>query len=270
MTADASTVVDGSGRGRMPRWRKVLLVIAALLVGFTLAIAATWVGRFPSVEPGPLEAVLDDPTLEVTTTDDRVTLAPVDGDTTTTTVVFYPGAGVPPQAYLATWAPVVREDGVTVVIPTMPLRLAVLDANAAAGIREAVADEASEDDGTWWVGGHSLGGAMAASFLADEPEGTWDGLVLWGAYPSGDALADRDDLAVVSVSGTRDGLTTAEDVEASRANLPDDAVFAVLDGVNHAQFGAYGDQSGDLEATVDDHAARREIATATAEVVGLG
>lgn len=269
MTSGRVAADDDLGDGRMPRWRKVLLVLAAVLVGFTLAVGGTWVGRYPSVEPGPRQAVLDDPTLEVTTTDDRVTLAPVDGGTNTT-VVFYPGAGVPPQAYLATWAPIVRKDGVTVVIPTMPLRLAVLDANAAAGIRAAVADEALEDDGTWWVGGHSLGGAMAASFLADEPEGAWDGLVLWGAYPSGDALADRDDLAVVSVSGTRDGLTTPQDVETSRANLPDAAVFAVLDGVNHAQFGAYGDQSGDLEATVDDDTARREIAAATSAVVGAG
>lgn len=269
MTSERVAADDARGARRMPRWRKVLLVLVAVLVGFTMAVAGTWVLRYPSVEPGPRQAVLDDPTLEVTTTDDRVTLAPVDGGTNTT-VVFYPGAGVPPQAYLATWAPIVREQGLTVVIPSMPLRLAVLDANAATGIRAAVADEALEDDGTWWVGGHSLGGAMAASFLADEPADRWDGLLLWGAYPSGDALADRDDLAVVSVSGSRDGLTTPEDVEASRANLPGTTVFAVLDGVNHTQFGAYGDQRGDLEATVDDDRARREIADATGEVFGPG
>lgn len=247
-------------------------MVLAVVLGFALAGVGVWVLRLPAAEPDALAAVLDDPALEVTRTDDLVTLAPAAGESDTT-VVFYPGASVPPEAYLATWAEVVRDDAVTVRIPRMPLRLAVLDRDAADGVRAAAVRD-GEDTEHWWIGGHSLGGAMAAAHLADEapdePQGEWDGLVLWAAYPSGDALADRDDVAALSVSGTRDGLTTAEDVEASAANLPSGTDFVVLDGLTHAQFGAYGGQRGDGTATVDDDQARREIADATTTALDGG
>lgn len=245
-----------------PRWRRWLAVTVTVLAALVVLAIGAWVLLLPDVESAPLAAVLDDPDVSVVL-DGDVTIAPATG-TPTGTVVFYPGAGVPPEAYLPTWAPVVEAEGVRVIIPAMPLRLAVLDSDAAVAVRVAAGD----GDGPWWLGGHSLGGAMAASFLAGTDVGEWDGLVLWGAYPAGDGLADRDDLAVVSVSGARDGLTTPDEVEASRDDLPSDAVFTELEGVNHAQFGAYGDQRGDGEATVDDETARRLIAQAT--VSGLG
>jgi predicted alpha/beta-hydrolase family hydrolase len=241
---------------RRPRWATWTLRVVAGLVVLVVAAVGVWIALLPDTEPAPLQAVLDDQTLSVVRDGGDVTLTPA-GPVSDTTVVFYPGAGVPPDAYLATWAPVVRETSVRVVIPSMPLRLAVLDAGAAADVRGDV------DGGTWWVGGHSLGGAMASSFLAGTEPGAWDGLVLWAAYPAGEDLAVRDDIAVVSVAGSRDGLTTPEEVETSRDDLPADAAVVVLDGVNHAQFGTYGDQRGDGEATVDDATARTRIAEAT-------
>jgi hypothetical protein len=254
----------GGGSGR--RWVRWTLLTLATLAGLVVLAIGVWLAIVPDVEVDVLATVLDDPDLVVTTTDDAVQLEPAAG-ASDTTIVFYPGAGVPPDAYLATWAPVVEETAARVVIPTMPLRLAVLDLDAADDVREAAG---GGDDGEWWIGGHSLGGAMAASYLADAPAGEWEGLVLWGAYPAGDDLADRDDLTVVSVSGTRDGLTTTDEVDDSRADLPQDATFAVLEGVNHAQFGSYGEQMGDLEATVGDDEARAAIAAATAAGISGG
>lgn len=245
-----------------PRWRRWSVVGAATLLGLALLAVGIWVLLLPDVEAGPYAAVLEDPDVVVTETADAVTLEPSRG-AVAATVVFYPGAGVPPAAYLATWAPVVEDLGVRVLVPSMPLRLAVLDRDAAAELRADAA--APGDGGQWWVGGHSLGGAMAAGFLADAPTGTWDGLVLWAAYPADDGLARRDDLAVVSVAGSRDGLTTPAEVDASRSDLPPGADVTVLDGVNHAQFGTYGDQRGDLTSGLPDAQARERIAEATAD-----
>ena len=251
--------MSGPATGR--RWPRRLAITGAVLAGLVTVAVALWLLLLPDVEAAPLATVLEDPDVTVTLDGDGATIAPADG-TVTATVVFYPGAGVPPAAYLPTWAPVVEASAVRVVVPAMPLGLAVLDSDAAAAVRAEV-----DGDGEWWLGGHSLGGAMAASFLTDADPGTWDGLVLWAAYPPGDGLAVRDDLDVVSVSGTRDGLTTPEDVAASRDDLPPGTTFTALEGVNHAQFGAYGDQRGDGEATVDDDEARARIAAATAEVL---
>lgn len=243
---------------RWPRWlaRGAAAVVASLVVA-----VGVWLLLLPDVEQAPLDAVLDDPDVTVTIDHDGATIAPAAG-AAGTTVVFYPGAGVPPAAYLPTWAPVVEDVGVRVIIPSMPLGLAVLDRDAATEVRARTGG-----DGAWWVGGHSLGGAMAAAFLVDTEPGAWDGLVLWAAYPAGDGLAQRDDLRVVSVAGERDGLTTRAEVDASRADLPPSTTITVLDGVNHAQFGAYGDQRGDNTATVDDDRARALVATATADVL---
>ncbi|WP_238444883.1 alpha/beta hydrolase [Salsipaludibacter albus] len=253
--------VKTRGGRRWLRW------LGWAVVGLVLVVAgglAWWVLGAPDAEPGPLQAVVDDPDVEVTYGDDVVTVAPVGGaPDTAPSVVFYPGARVPPEAYVATWAPVVEATGATVHIPAMPLRLAVLDADAAAGVR---ADATTT--GPWFLAGHSLGGTMAASHAAATAD-DWDGVVFWASYPNGDVLADTG-LAVTSISGTADGLTTPDDVEASRADLPGDASFVVLDGVNHAQFGAYGEQGGDNPAEVDDVTARELVGDATVAALSGG
>ena len=267
--ADADSDAPASRR-RWWHWLVVALGVLVVVAGIGLA---WWIVGAPDAEPGPVAAASAFDGVEVSITDDLVTITPTgaaaDGVLSGDTMVFYPGARVPPEAYVVTWAPVVAETGIEVVIPSMPLRLAVLDIDAADGVRDEAQDEAEDQggeaavDGEWWVGGHSLGGTMAASFLADQPEGEWAGLVLWGSYPNGDVIVDRDDLAILSVSGSRDGLSTPDDIEASRADLPASSSFVVLEGVNHAQFGAYGDQGGDLEAEVEDDTAHAEVADAT-------
>ncbi len=59
------------------------------------------------------------------------------------------------------------------------------------------------------IGGHSLGGAMAARFV-DENPGMLGGLALWAGYPAeSNSLADNS-IAVISISGTLDGLAKCE------------------------------------------------------------
>jgi hypothetical protein len=102
---------------------------------------------------------------------------------------------------------------------------------------------------------------MAASYAHDHPS-TVNGLSLWASYPiASDSTADRTDLAVSSISGTNDGLATPADIEASIPFLPVQTEFLAIEGGNHAQFGWYGDQAGDLPATIT----REEQQAATVE-----
>lgn len=174
--------------------------------------------------------------------------------------IFYPGGRVLAEAY----APAMREiaeAGYLVVVPSMPLNLAVFAPYKASDI--IAANPAIE---TWVIGGHSLGGSMAATYANANPDRI-DGIVLWASYPqASDSLAD-DEMAAASVYGTLDGLLAVETVRDSGAYLPEDASFVAIEGGNHAQFGSYGDQSGDNDATVSREAQQAAAVEATLEVL---
>lgn len=239
------------------RWvRRALLgvglVLAVGVVGFLL-----WAGTPRPLEEDRFEAVLDDPAFEVGEVDGHLFLQAA-GASPDLGVVFYPGARVPAGAYLATWAEVVTRTDVVVFIPAMRLNLAVLSPNRAADIIAAHPEIA-----TWAVGGHSLGGSMAAAFAGENPEIA--GLVLWASYPAdGEVLAGRSDLQGVSVVGGRDGLATPSDVAERASFLPPGVPVEVIDGMNHAQFGAYGEQSGDRSPTLSPEQAASLLGEATA------
>jgi pimeloyl-ACP methyl ester carboxylesterase len=115
---------------------------------------------------------------------------------------------------------------------------------------------------TWAMGGHSLGGVVAADFAASHADAV-QGVVFWASYPR-DARLIGTNVQVLSISGSLDGLATPPKIDASRANLPADARFEVIAGGNHAQFGAYGNQRGDNPAKIsaDDQAAQTAALTA--------
>ena len=139
----------------------------------------------------------------------------------------------------------------------MPFNLAVFNPSAA----EAVI-AAHPEIRRWAVGGHSLGGAMAANFAFTHPDAV-QGLVLWAAYPAGNnSLADRQ-LAVVSIYGTADGLTTQAKVDASRPLLPHSTRYVAIEGGNHGQMGWYGPQSGDGVASISREAQQAQVVDAT-------
>jgi hypothetical protein len=173
-----------------------------------------------------------------------------------TGLVFYPGAKVDPRAYARILRPV-AEAGYTVVIIKFPFNLAVLSSDAA----EVVVGDAGDDIHRWVVGGHSLGGVMAATYASTDRE-ELSGLLLYAAYPS-KSLADRTALDVLSVYGTNDGLATVADIDKSKADLPPDTRFVPIVGGIHAYFGDYGPQSGDGTATITREDAQAQIAAAT-------
>lgn len=169
-----------------------------------------------------------------------------------TGIVLYPGGRVDARSY----APLAREiaaHGHTVILTKMPLSLAVLDAQAASSF---VDSEAYPWVLTWAIGGHSLGGAIAAQYAAEHPE--VDGLVLLAAYAAEGADLSARQIDVLDVVGTNDEVLTWESWEAGQARLPRQRATIKIEGGNHAQFGSYGPQRGDGTATIDE-AEQRDI-----------
>lgn len=260
-------------------WRRVLDVVLAV-AGIGWIVAMAWLRPFVAVDPA-LTALVSDGDVTVTESATRVELAPAGSaagtDPRTGTAVFFqPGAKVDARAYAAVLRPL-AEAGHTVVIAKQPLGVAFL----ATGAFDDARARLPEVD-RWVVGGHSLGGVVASTEAdaadsggAGDAGGAADvdgggapvvGLLLYASYPAGDLSASLT-ASVESVSGSRDGLTTPDDVEASRANLPDDSGFTVVDGGVHAFFGDYGPQPGDGVPTISHEEARSRISGASTRFV---
>lgn len=161
-------------------------------------------------------------------------------------IVFYPGAKVEYSAY----APLMRDlaqRGYLAVVVQMPFNFAFFDIDAADRVR---ADFPAV--GTWWVGGHSLGGSMAAQYAADRAasgDQALDGLVLLGAYTASDLSGT--DLGAITVYGSNDEVLNRTKLADSASLLPEGAETVEVEGGNHAGFGDYGPQSGDGDAAID-------------------
>jgi dienelactone hydrolase len=133
------------------------------------------------------------------------------------------------------------EHGVTCVLVEMPFNLAVLDMNAAKGMT----DKYPEVD-NWYIGGHSLGGSMAASFIADNTD-DFDGLILLGSYSTAEVT-----LPVLSVYGSEDQVLNREKYDKYKSNINASLTETVIDGGCHAYFGMYGAQDGDGTPSVSN------------------
>lgn len=229
---------------RALRWTAWVVAVVVLLAVVFLVWANT-------VMQGTRSAALQvwrDDRVAVRDAGDSVVMTPT-GEADGVGIVFIPGAKVDPYAYLATFRQVVAA-GTTVVITKPTLNLAFFDTRPLATF-EAHAPEVR----TWAVGGHSLGGVRACQLAQDA-----DGLLLLGSYCADDIA--RSYIKVLSVSGSRDGLSTPAKVAAARVKLPTTARTVEVEGANHADFGAYGDQPGDRTATISRADARAQISAA--------
>ncbi len=238
------------------RWWALLLGLAVLMLaagGFVL-----WAERTPSPMREALLALESEGQVEVTI--DRWFVYRPANEDPQTGLVFYPGGRVDPRSY-APAARAIAGDGYLVVVVPMPLNLAILGADKAGEVITAY----PEVD-YWAVGGHSLGGAMAARFAYSHPS-LVDGLVLWAAYPDASNDLSGSELAVTSIYGTLDGLATDEKIAASRPLLPLNTRWVAIEGGNHAQFGWYGPQTGDNPAAISREEQQQKIVDATVELL---
>ena len=102
---------------------------------------------------------------------------------------------------------------------------------------------------------------MASSY-AETDRDELVGLLLWAAYPVND-MSERAGLAVMSVSGTNDGLATPADIDERKPDLLASTEYVPIDGAIHSFFGDYGLQNGDGTPGTTRADAQRQIADAS-------
>lgn len=249
----------------MSRSRALLTLLAALFVVFILIGTGLFLflNSRNAARPEAIAALQSDDSVTVNRPDgeDWYVFTPTKADPSTGFII-YPGGFVDPVAYAPT-ARDVAEDGYFVVIDPMPLNLAVLDIEAADKIIAAYPQISA-----WAIGGHSLGGAMAAEYVAGNPDRI-EGLALWAAYPASNTDLSGNDLAAVSIYGDADGVASIADVLDGANRLPDSTVFVLIPGGNHTQFGRYGEglQRGDNPAAISRDEQEQIVVDSTVEML---
>ena len=241
----------------MNRLRRALLVGFLGLVSLAVVGLIAWASATHRASTDAREA------LKKADTDngDWYAFAPDDGSYPTVGVVLYPGANVSSDAYALLAQQLAEESGALVAVARVPLNLAFLDQDAA---REVI--EAYPDIKAWVVGGHSLGGAVAARFAQANPKEV-RGLLLWASRPPGDTDLSDSELAVTSIHGSRDELISSASIAEARTRLPASAVYVEIEGANHYYFGDYGEQSDDGEPTISRDEARAQIVGASSDLI---
>lgn len=233
-------------RNKRPLFWVLLLIVVLILAGGTVY----YVNDYNRSNVDLAEYLKGSGCVKVTEVKEGLLL---DSPGSESALVFYPGAKVEYTAYLPILYDL-SEQGTDVFLTKMPFNLAFLGKNKVSDIM------GDYDYESWYLGGHSLGGAMAAAYAADHP-GELDGLVLLAAYPT--KKLPTEDFSVLSIYGSEDGVLNMEKVEKGREYMPADYEEISIEGGNHAQFGDYGVQKGDGKATIS----RDEQQTKTADAI---
>ena len=236
---------------RHKRLKFALIAAAAVIIVMIVAMAVYFGTYYHSVDVE--EYFTDSEAVTVTVMDSGWLF---DGEGKDTALIFYPGAKVEASAY----APLLyelAETGIDCFLVKMPLRMAIFGANKALDITETY------DYETWILAGHSLGGAMAASCAASNPD-TFDVLLLLAAYTTKEI---DENVSVLSLYGSEDGVLNMDSLEAGRELVPEDYTEICIEGGNHAQFGSYGEQAGDGTATISPEEQRQAVIDALTELL---
>jgi dienelactone hydrolase len=227
-----------------------------ILLGAVIALALLG-ANYLSYEREPLPqasaALETDETVTVTRAP-WLTFTPA-GRAPTTGFIFYPGGRISYLGY-SDLMRALAEQGYLVVVPKMPLNMAVFDAN--------IADEiiAAHPEITHWViGGHSVGGTAAAQYTSSHPDQI-AGLAIWSSYPADGSDMSNLDIPVILMYGGNETRVTDESVGARKHLLPSDTRFIKIEGGDHHQFGSYRLTTEENLATVNRDEQHAQILSA--------
>lgn len=164
-------------------------------------------------------------------------------------VIFYQGAKVEAEAY-SYLGEALAKDGHFVVMPKLPLNLAILGINEVDSVIEKYPEVQK-----WYVAGHSMGGAMISKYAFQHEEKV-DGIIFLGSYPADDFSTKS--IPMLSIYGEVDALATVEKIENNKKFMSKNTTMHMIKGGNHAHFGMYGEQKGDNASLITPKAQRDE------------
>lgn len=240
------------------RKRRIILFVVICILAVLFLGCVVYVNDYYHADETAQEALWNEELVSVEQAGNgRIVFLP---DNPKAGLIFYPGGKVEYTAY----APLLHElakQGILCVLLKMPANLAVLDIDAADGILEEFPEIQN-----WYMGGHSLGGSMAAAYAAKHTD-EYDGLILLAAYSTEDLRYSG--FQVISVYGSEDGVMNREKYEENFVNLSEGVLEYVIEGGCHAQFGSYGAQKGDGIPTISGEEQREKTVDFIVEALGL-
>jgi hypothetical protein len=139
--------------------RTVFLSIVPVTV-VAVVVFALWAHNPRGPEPSVYAAALADRSVVIEDRGGFITIRP-SSSRPTTGLLFYPGLRVAPEAYVAKLAAIAAAANIQIAIGRPVLNVAAFSINQADAMRSALPGVTR-----WYVGGHSLGGAMACLYAS--------------------------------------------------------------------------------------------------------
>jgi flagellar basal body-associated protein FliL len=220
--------------------KRLILLVILIVVIVAAASFAYYVSDYYHADSTATAALKSTQSYTVTDTDDSITFTPT-RNKSTTGIIFYPGAKVQPEAY-SVIASKLAENGYTTIIVKMPFNLAFFGVNKADDVIAKYPEINS-----WVIMGHSLGGVFASDYAVNHQDKI-EGVIYLAAYPS--TNASNATFKALSIRGSRDNLTTIQDIDENKDKFPANTTFVTISGGNHYNFGDYGPQAGDNNSTI--------------------
>lgn len=226
----------------MNKLNKKYYILISILVFILLLVVIffIYVGNYYHADLEDISVFASDSTYKEVLDDNTIVYS---SKGASTGIIFYPGGKVEHLAY----EPLVMECakyGYLCAVVDMPFNLAVFDVDRAS----LVLDKYPEIE-NWYIGGHSLGGAMAASYVSKNSD-IFSGLILLGAYSTSDL--SKTSLKVISIYGSEDKVLNMDKYNKNKKNLPSSFSEKVIPGGCHSNFGMYGKQSGDGKCLISN------------------
>lgn len=214
----------------MQKKHKVLIIIPLILILFLIPLSI-YLGSYYKASSNVSKYLKNSKNVKVIKEKQGYLF---DGPSKDSILVFYPGAKVEYKAY----APIMHnlaKEGVDTYIVKMPFNIAFFKMNAIKTIKEKYKYD------NWYLSGHSLGGVVASS---DATKNDIEGLILLASYSTTKIKNN-----VLTIYGSNDGILNIEKYKENKINIPNNKEI-IITGGNHAYFGNYGKQKGDIEATI--------------------
>lgn len=218
----------------------------ALFLACLLAIALVTAYRIAVFKPSDkaIVALMSDDRVRVSSSNEWWLLEPAQGAQKSPGVIVYPGLLADAAGY-SPWARKLAERGYPVYLVKMPLNFSPLAPDRAMRILSDRPDKA------FVIGGHSLGGAVAAQFAARHRQDV-QGLFLIASFVDREAGKEVGSLPVLQVAATKDGIITLNVSDREHEQLPGTTEYVNIRGGNHQQFASYAEEWNDYPPAISE------------------
>lgn len=234
--------------------KKIIIILSSIFGIIAICLASFFI--YVSIYYSPTEnalAYLEDSTYsKVKEEKDYIRFETKDDSNKDNGIIFYPGGKVDYRAY----APLLRDlsdNGISSILVKMPFNLAIFNIDGAKGKEELLPEVKN-----WYIAGHSLGGAMASTYLGKHSN-DFKGLILLGSYSTSD-LSSYSNLKTLSILASNDQILNKDKYESNKKNLPS-LTEKTIDGGIHSYFGDYGLQKGDGTPEISFNEQKEEMVT---------